>query len=48
LKALQRYHLVLVVFFENSAIAQIVDNQAKYLKGIYDFKIGHRPILRIN
>ncbi|MCP9762178.1 DUF58 domain-containing protein [Lacihabitans soyangensis] len=46
LKALSRYHLVLVVFFENSEVAQIVDNQAKDLKEIYDFTIGQSLILQ--
>jgi uncharacterized protein (DUF58 family) len=46
LKALSRYHLLLVVFFENSEIAQIVDSQAKDLKEIYDFTIGQSLILQ--
>ncbi len=46
LKALSRYHLVLVVFFENSEIAKIVETQAKDLKEIYDFSIGQSLLLQ--
>ncbi len=46
LKALSRFHLLLVVFFENSEISQIVDLQATDLKDIYTKTIGKSMLLQ--
>lgn len=46
LKALSRFHLLLVVFFENSEISQIVDLQANDLKDIYTKTIGKSMLLQ--
>jgi uncharacterized protein (DUF58 family) len=40
LKALAKYHLLLVVFFENSEVANMVKEQATDLKDIYTKTIG--------
>ena len=44
LRSLARHHLLLLVFFENSEIAQIVSQQAKDLKEIYNNTIGHNML----
>ncbi|MCP9769342.1 DUF58 domain-containing protein, partial [Lacihabitans sp. LS3-19] len=44
LRSLSRHHLLLLVFFENSEIAQIVNQQAKDLKEIYNNTIGHNML----
>lgn len=46
LKALNRHHLLLVVFFENSEIADIVDEQALDIKEIYNKTIGHNMLMQ--
>jgi uncharacterized protein (DUF58 family) len=40
LKALAKYHVVLVVFYENTVIAKSVDQKATDLKGIYTNTMG--------
>jgi uncharacterized protein (DUF58 family) len=46
LKALSKYHLLLVVFFENSEVADMVKEQATDLKDIYTKTIGQNILLQ--
>ncbi len=44
LKALAKYHLILVVFFENTEIIKFVEEPAKNLKEIYSKTIGQTTL----
>jgi uncharacterized protein (DUF58 family) len=44
LKAIAKYHLVLMIFFENSEIAKLVEEKAVDLLGIYEKTIGQNML----
>jgi len=46
IKALSRFHLLLIVFFENSEISENVEHQASNLKDIYTKTIGKSMLLQ--